>query len=213
MHTFLLISMPAIMIWAIITNPEYRWTSFVPPALTGLIIAIITCAIKEFFIFYSHIATTNSFAHFLYLAARDSIIPMTVLFLIFMILSKDERNYIIESIVPLSLSFFSAYIPYFILRGKEPQSMFLSVIKPLLFISLSFLASAAVKCMHSYIKNNNKPFIALAAFATIICLILPSMIETIWYYNINRIIWLLLSIIYISAAFCFTLKSRIQYKS
>ena len=213
MNIFLLISIPAILIWAILTNPEYRWTSFVPPALTGLLVAIITCFIKEFFIFYSHIATSNFIAHFAYLSARDSIIPLTVLSLIFMLFSKDDADYKAESVLPLALSFFTVYIPYFIITGKEPQAMFLLIVKPILFIALGFITSAILKRMFAFMNDKNSSLTAISIFLTVIALVIPSLIETIWYYNINAFIWIISSIIYVAAAMTLRIMPGIQRKS
>lgn len=213
MNIFLLISIPAILIWTVLTNSEYKWTSFVPPALTGLLIAILTCFIKEFFIFYSHIATTNFPAYFAYLAARDSILPLLALYLAFTLLSKDEKDYKIESIVPLALSFYSIYIPYFVLTGKEPQAMFLSVIKPILFISLSFIASAALKNINRFMTDRNTALSVLSIFFFILALLLPSLIEALWYYKLIAASWIFSSIIYAGAAMALIVITRIQHKS
>ncbi len=209
MNIFLLISIPSILIWTILTNPEYRWTSFVPPIIIGLLTAILTCFIKEFFIFYSHISTSNFLAHFAYLSLRDSIIPVLVLNLAFFLLSKDDWDYKIESIAPLAHSFFAVYIPYFVLTGKEPQSLFLNIIKPLLFsalpISSSLLCSGLISCIR---KKNSLS--AAIIFAIIAVLLLPSLTESIWYYNMNSLIWIILTAVYIFAAVILTVlkKSR-----
>lgn len=213
MYTFLLTSIPLMLIYASLTNSEYEWKAFVPPSLIGFVIAIIACFIKEFFIFYSHVATSNFFAHFAYLSARDSVIPVLVLGLVFMLISKDEWNYKAAAMCPLALSFFCVYIPYFVISGKECQALFLLFVKPVLFISLAFIASSLLRYEGIFKKSKNASLTVLATFLLLVDLVVPSFIETVWYYKVNAMAWIVSSAIYVAVAVVLAIVSRIQGKS
>ena len=209
MHLFLLFSIPFILIWYILTATEYKWTSFIPPVLTGMLIATAACFIKEFFIFYSHTATASFASQFIYLSARDSLIPVTLLCAVFFFLSKDDWDYKAKSIAPLTLSFFAIYIPYFVITGKEPQSAYLNIIKPVLFTSLSLTESILFSSTISSVKKKNS-LSAVFIFSIAASLFIPSLAESVWYYSMNTVIWILISILYISVPVLVTVMARIH---
>lgn len=195
-----------------LNNSDYKWTAFVPPVITGVLAATITCIIKKFFIFYNYTVTSSFLRYFLYITARDSLIPLIAISLLFFLLSKDDWDYKTSSIQMLALSFFSVYIPYFTISGKEAFSIFLSIIKPMIFISLSAILSISAKALFNAIRNKNSSFIALTIFCILVAIILPAIAQTLWYYNISTIICIIISTLYIIMPISLNLFKRIQCK-
>ncbi|MBR1911842.1 MAG: hypothetical protein IJ828_05750, partial [Treponema sp.] len=96
---------------------------------------------------------------------------------------------------------------------KECQALFLLFVKPVLFISLAFIASSLLRYEGIFKKSKNASLTVLATFLLLVDLVVPSFIETVWYYKVNAMAWIASSAIYVAVAVVLAIVSRIQGKS
>ena len=171
------------MLWFMLANKYYTKSAFVPPAIIGLLAAIGTCIFREFFIFSSYLYTEDMGATYLHLLTKDTLIPVAALCLFFFLFSKDDWLYKSDAIFPLLEGFYAAYLPYTIMSGRERHAVFLTFIKPLLFIAMPLILSTLANSACRSIYNRKKVLAAIKLVGALVPLFIPALCETMWFYN------------------------------
>lgn len=202
MYAFLLLCLPCLTIYLMLTNRQYQFKSLIPPALTGLIASIAVCVIRGFFITYTHWWTDSFFATLIFIALRDTILPAIIMCALFFLFSKDTWTYKAASVTPLMGFFLSVYIPYLILSGSnmERHTAFMLFVKPVLIaaylLALTVLVRHAVK---SFTADNKRNGILYTA-ACIAVMFIPALTETLWYLHVIAILWISLAVLFTAGA-------------
>ena len=202
MYAFLLLCIPCISLYLMLSEKKYTLRSFVPPLVFGLIVSIIVCVVWGFFIVYTHLWTASFARSFLFLLLRDTLVPTVVMFGLFFFFSKDTLEYKVSAFLPLMGTFYSIYIPYLVLSGTNSERFlpFMLFIKPLLIAALVILETEALKRTLAAFERKNRLHITLYIAMALAVLVLPPLIEALWFYNSYRLLWIPLAVLYIAAA-------------
>lgn len=202
MYSFLILSIPAAVIFYCCIHTEYSFKSFFGPIAIGLTAGIVSAIFKEYFIFSAYVATSGFFEHFLHIL-KTTFFPPLILFALWDFLSKDDTKYKATSAFPLLASFYAIFLPYISISSPEKHSFFFLFENPILFICTAFFAQALYLKIKFSIESKQKNKTAVFAIAfVVISSVLPA-IQTLWYFKIFGFAHIVLAIIFVAATFIF----------
>ena len=169
----------------------------VPVIFIGLITAVLVCGFRAFFL-YSHRIIPLSFAtNMIYLLVRQTLLPVLVLYGIFFLISKDTVSYKVEALFPLLISFYMLYLPYTILSTSEKIiTSFPLFVKPLLFTVMIFSLALCAKHIEKTISAKKYFCAAIWIIIAIVCIVFPSVVETMYILDMSYFLILVLSGVY-----------------
>ena len=161
----------------------------VPVIVTGVLAAILVCAFKTLFLF-SHRVVPYSFAeNYIYLVFRQALLPVIVLYGVFIAFSKDTCDYKSEAYFPLELSFFSIFLPHVIVSSSEGlYSGFALFVKPVLFGFMLIQTGILVKWFYSSLKKKSVVCMILFVLCALIYMCMPALFETMALLKINTVL-------------------------
>ena len=131
MFLFAFLILPIFLAWYCFYKKNSK---ILPSILIGIVCAVVLCLILALFTFSHRIVPYDFPKNLTHLLLTQTVLPLLVPYLLFVIFSKDNLEYKMESFLPLSLSFFAVYLPFIILTTAEGlYSGFSLFIKPILF--------------------------------------------------------------------------------
>lgn len=178
MYSFLLLSIPSLLVCYINSRKDYKARAFILPVLIGLFTGIIICFFKEFFIFSGkvHYLDFNSVFKNYFLGV--TFIPSAFV-MILLYLSKDSFSYKAQAVFPLLAALHGIIIPYTVIKGSDTYSFFQLFSIPLLYIlmdlHITLLFTRAEKLYPS-----NKVLAIVLAVLSLTAFLIPPYIITIW---------------------------------
>ena len=172
----------------------------IPVIFTGLISAVLVCGFRAFFL-YSHRIIPLSFeSNMLYLLIRQTLLPIMVLYGVFFAVSRDVISYKVEALFPLLISFYMLYLPYTILSGADHIiTTFLLFVKPVLFTVMIFSLGLSAKHIEKNINAKKYFFTAVWILISLVSIVVPSVLETMYILDMSYFLILLLSAVYSAA--------------
>ena len=197
MHAFLFLAFPMALIWYCTTNSKYEVKNFIAPLLMGFLISAAVCTFKDFFTFSSHTWTENSFVTFLKLFFAESFFPVVIVSALFFFFSNNDTEYKTSSEFPLIAAFYAVFIPYVVMTGEHRET-FTIIAKPLSYLALTFALTAFLSLSHFALQDKNKKLTVFMIISSFLSLIVPPLLETIWYYGANSIFMCVIAFILFS---------------
>ncbi len=191
MYLFMLLLLPLILAaWIFYKREPHQ----IPVIFTGLISAVLVCGFRAFFL-YSHRIIPLSFeSNMLYLLIRQTLLPIMVLYGVFFAVSRDTISYKVEALFPLLISFYMLYLPYTILSGADHIiTTFLLFVKPVLFTVMIFSLGLSAKHIEKNINAKKYFFTAVWILISLISIVVPSVLETMYILDMSYFLILLLS--------------------
>ncbi len=198
MYLFLIIFMPLTLAWYFTYEKD---KAVIPIAIAGALSAIVFCAFRAFFSFSYRTPRTGFFVNYAYILLAYTLIPVTVCYLIFLVLSKDDNAFLAKSYFSLVCAFFSVYLPYTVLSGsRSDYSAFELFCKPVLYTAM--LASSAVCVFFLYRTRSDRKRLLIWVLTLIVFLFVPAAIEAAWFIRLALFVPLALFTIYVFFSAC-----------
>ena len=198
MYLFLIMFMPVSLLWYLIHEKD---KAVIPVALGGALSAIVFCAFKAFFSFSYRTPRAGFFVNYAYILLAYTLIPVAAVYLIFLVISKDDNAFLAKSYFPLLCAFFSVYLPYTVLAGsRSAYSAFELFCKPVLYTAM--LASSAVCVSFLYRTSADEKRLRTLLAMLIGFLFVPSAIETAWFVGFSFFAWLPFFVLYVFFSAC-----------
>ena len=198
MYLFLIVFMPVSLLWYLMHEKD---KAAIPVALAGALSGIVFCAFKAFFTFSYRTPRSGFFVNYAYILLAYTLIPVAAVYLIFLVLSKDDDAFIAKSYFPLLCAFFSVYVPYTVLSGsRSAYSAFELFCKPVLYTAM--LASSAVCVSFLYRTSADENRLRTWLAMLIGFLFVPGAIETAWFVGFASFVWLPFFVLYIFFSAC-----------
>ena len=197
MYLFMLLLLPLILAaWIFYKREPHQ----IPVIFAGLISAVLVCGFRAFFL-YSHRIIPLSFeSNMLYLLIRQTLLPIMVLYGVFFAVSRDTISYKVEALFPLLISFYMLYLPYTILSGADHIiTTFLLFVKPVLFTVMIFSLGLSAKHIEKNINAKKYFFTAVWILISLVSIVVPSVLETMYILDMSYFLILLLSAVYSAA--------------
>lgn len=197
MYLFMLLLLPLILAaWIFYKREPHQ----IPVIFAGLISAVLVCGFRAFFL-YSHRIIPLSFeSNMMYLLIRQTLLPIMVLYGVFFAVSRDTISYKVEALFPLLISFYMLYLPYTILSGADHIiTTFLLFVKPVLFTVMIFSLGLSAKHIEKNINAKKYFFTAVWILISLVSIVVPSVLETMYILDMSYFLILLLSAVYSAA--------------
>ena len=197
MYFFMLLLLPLILAaWCFYKRDAH----LIPVIFMGLIIAVLVCGFRAFFL-YSHRVIPFSFGkNMWYLLLRQTLLPVVLLYGLFFLISKDTISYKVEALFPLLISFYLLYLPYTILSTSEKIiTTFPLFIKPVLFTVMIFSLGLSAKHIEKTIRAKKYAFTVIWGFIAAVSIVFPSILETMYILDMSYFLILVLSGVFSAA--------------
>jgi len=174
-----------------------RDSHLLPVIFTGAVAAVLVCGFKAFFL-YSHRIIPYSFeSNVLYLLIRQTLLPVILLYGLFIVWSKDKISYKVEAFFPLLISFYMLYLPYTIVSTTEGlYTSFPLFVKPVLFVVMIFSLALSAKHIEKSIRNRKIIFAIIWILIGLVSVVIPSLLEGMYILDMNYLLVLILSAVY-----------------
>lgn len=190
MYAFLLLALPALVIWYCTGNSRYSVNSFIPPVLISVFIAVFLCLAKEFLFVSSVIVEQNYFTYTAKLIINLTVIPCALLALLFYFISRDSLTYKIHSFLPLEASFYAILLPFYVITGEEKISFFLNICLPVLIVSSLLFSQAMLYKSEKSPKEHKWGTFLIAALPMAV----PSIIQGLWMFGMHPFFYSIISV-------------------
>lgn len=194
MLSFLILLLPLALAFYLFLNRDLK---DVDAVFTGIISSVLLCAVKVFFT-YSHRVIPFSFSeNFVYFLINQTLIPVVVVFLIFLLFVKEGLKEKMNDFFPLITSFYIVYLPYNVISSTSSvYSGYSLFIKPVLYLSM--IIECAISIHYFYNNVIAKRFL-IAAINTILFIayiIIATVIDALYVINYNFSMVVIFSILY-----------------
>ena len=194
MYLFMFLLLPLILAaWCFYKKDSH----LIPVIVAGLVTAVLVCGFRAFFL-YSHRVIPFSFEkNMMYLLVHQTLLPVILIYGVFFLVSRDAISYKVEALFPLLLSFYILYLPYTILSTSEKIfTTFPLMVKPLLFAVMIFSLGLSAKHIEKNFSAKKYFFAAVWILISIICIVLPSVVETMYLLDMSYFLILIISGVY-----------------
>ncbi len=169
----------------------------IPAIFLGIIVAVLVCGFRAFFLYAHRIVPFSFQKNAFYLLMRQSLLPVIMVYGIYFLWSKDELSYKIETFFPLMISFYMLYLPYNIISTSEQVfTTFPLFVKPVIFAVMIFSISLFLRCVQKAFEKKSYVFVGLWIFISIVNLVIPALLETMYILDMNYALVLILSALY-----------------
>lgn len=169
---------------------------FITVAATGFFVGMIVCGVR-FVFFFSHRLVPESFIlNYLFYVTRLVILPMIV-YVVFVLISKDSGEFKIKSFFPLMTSFAIVYYPYYFLTmSGSVYNGYDLFFRPVIYLSMLTGFALSLKRIYSACVNEEPSSKINSIVIAALILLFPAVVDTS--YVMNRFFWLftILGIVY-----------------
>ena len=169
----------------------------IPAIFLGIIVAVLVCGFRAFFLYAHRIVPFSFEKNAIYLLMRQSLLPVIMVYGIYFFWSKDELSYRIETFFPLMISFYMLYLPYNIISTSgHVFTTFPLFVKPVIFAVMIFSIALFLSHVEKAFENKRYVFVALWIIVSIISLVIPALLESMYILDMNYALVLILSALY-----------------
>ena len=169
----------------------------IPAIFLGIIVAVLVCGFRAFFLYAHRIVPFSFEKNAIYLLMRQSLLPVILVYGIYFFWSKDELSYRIETFFPLMISFYMLYLPYNIISTSgHVFTTFPLFVKPVIFAVMIFSIALFLSHVEKAFENKRYVFVALWIIVSIISLVIPALLESMYILDMNYALVLILSALY-----------------
>lgn len=201
MLTFLLLFFPSIILIHYLWNKNNK---MVLVALVGIIASVVLAACKSFF-FLAHRVVSYSFTdNFVYYLTRESVVPVIVVFALYLLVSRDSLDFKLQSVFSLEAGFYAIYLPYCVFNSELMEYSFYPIFfKPLVYGAM--LAQLGISM--SFISDKQKKILVKVLFGVLIpvYLVLPAVFDSLYCIENNTVILGLFCILFSIIPFGFAI--------
>lgn len=165
----------------------------------GFLSSIIICAINFFFQFSHRIVPFSFWLNFVYYVEKLGLLPISIIYLIFILLTKDSFKDKIYFYIPLMLSYYMVLIPYNVISSTESNvySGFDIFIKPIIYLSMIFGSGILLRQFYYSIEKKKVAFSVLSMFLVLVDILIPSVLESMNAISVSFVEILIFVIFYL----------------
>ncbi len=194
MYLFMFLLLPLLLAAYCIYKKDKH---IIPAIFLGIIVAVLVCGFRAFFLYAHRIVPYSFEKNAIYLLMRQSLLPVILVYGIYFFWSKDELSYKFKTFLPLMLSFYMLYLPYNIISTSDLVfTSFPLFIKPVIFSVMIFSIALFLRCVEKSLENKKYFFVVLWILVSVVSLVVPALLETMYILDMNYALVLILSALY-----------------
>ena len=172
-------------------------------ALCGLIIAVVFCAIDWFFVSPVRFAGYSFTDEFVRRLFSDILLPFFVCGILYFLFVKEPYDYKLKNFAFLMFGFFAVFLPYFIYTRTNPVPAFLKFAKPFIFLGLVVVLYYVLSSIAEGFLKKKAGILVLLFFILFALLVVPPLIETLWFLCFSP--WIVYPVLAVYFVVCFVL--------
>ena len=199
MYTFLIAFIPMCIVIYAVSHPRYAWKSFIPAVVFGGLAATVQCSIKKFFIFSTHVWTSDVASNFLYLFLTNILLGLAIASIPYLIFSRDKWTFKAASAMPLWASYYAVYIPFTVITSQDNCHIFMLIGLPMLYAGMSTLCAWFLEAGATAVSRKKTGPAVLFFLLTAANLFVPPVVHALWFQSAGRI-FLIVSVCYAALA-------------
>lgn len=150
----------------------------------GAMCGVLLSSFKAMFLFSRRVVEYSFFSNFFYFNLRQAFFPCVILFVLFVLLFKDDLKSKIEYFIPLELSFYMVYLPYCIVSTSGGlYSKYTLFFKPVVYAAMIYQCAISLKIAFAKLEEKKKNPVIVHFAIIFVYLLLPSIIESVFYLD------------------------------
>lgn len=208
MFLFLSLVFPSLIAFFCITKNCVK--EYTIPVIWGFFAGCITCLFHAFFVFSADYFVFSFLTQFLRILFSMEVFPLVITGAILFLVVKDSISVRLKALFPFWAAFYAVFIPYNIIAGSTNFSLFELFAKPVLYAALLFFLNCGVdevlKELELATTENRVKKIFLLCLYTLFVLVVPAVVETLWFIGEPVIFWFFGFVLYIALAVYIQLK-------
>lgn len=162
---------------------------------TGAFLGIFASGATALFSYMHRIPEFSVASNFFYYFLKEYVLPLILVFALYFFATKDSVEFRVKAFFPVVAAFYAVYMPYCVIASSSAAfSFFQLFIKPVLMLSMVFMASFfAYRIYCAALSKNIRKIVVLSLFA-LLMLLIPPALETM------ELLCIALPVVYILAA-------------
>ena len=172
-------------------------------AFCGFLIAVVYCAIDWFFVSPVRFAEYSFYEEFVRILIFQILMPVGICAVLYFIPVKEPFDYKFKNFAFLIFGFFAVFLPYYIFTRANPVPAFLSFAKPVIFLAFIMALHFVLKGISAGFAKKKPGIIVLFFFVLFALLVLPPVIEALWFLSFSP--WIVYPVIAAYFAVCLLL--------
>lgn len=163
---------------------------------TGAFLGILASGGTALFSYMHRIPEFSVVSNFFYYFLKEYVLPLILVYALYFFATKDSVEFRVKAFFPVVAAFYAVYMPYCVIASSSAAfSFFQLFIKPVLMLSMVFMASFfAYRIFCAAVSRNIRKIVVLSLFA-LVMLLIPPALETM------ELLCIALPVVYILAAF------------
>lgn len=162
---------------------------------TGAFLGIFASGATALFSYMHRIPEFSVASNFFYYFLKEYVLPLILVYALYFFATKDSVEFRVKAFFPVVAAFYAVYMPYCVIASSSVAfSFFQLFIKPVLMLSMVFMASFfAYRIYCATLYKNIRKIVVLSLFA-LLMLLIPPALETM------ELLCIALPVVYILAA-------------
>lgn len=204
MSVFLFVLFPLFFLCVICSSLRYfeqvSKQSVMALVACGAIASAIFCAVEELFVLPLHYHVYNLFREYIDIFAVEYLLPLFLCLVLYLLFTRDSVAFKMRSFVWILFGFYAVFMPYKIFTRYEILSPFVLFVKPVIVLCYTIALLRTFCVLAHGIMQKSAFAIVTSILFTLVALVLPALIEVLWYLSAEPFIWISLCIAYV--AYC-----------
>lgn len=178
MFLFLILLFPTVLCFCCFHSTKKIYGFLVA---SGAFLGILASGCTALFSYMHRIPEFSVCSNFFYYFLKEYVLPLVLVYALYFFATKDSVEFKIKAFFPVSAAFYAVYMPYCVISSSSAAfSFFQLFIKPVLMLSMVFMASFFAYRIYcaAVLKNISK--IIVLSFLALIALLVPPALETMY---------------------------------
>ncbi len=174
MFLFLILLFPTVLYFCC-SHSSKRIYGFLVAA--GTFLGILASGGTALFSYMHRIPEFSVASNFFYYFFKEYVLPLVLVYALYFFATKDSVEFRVKAFFPVVAAFYAVYMPYCVIASSSAAfSFFQLFIKPVLMLSMVFMASFfAYRIYCAAVSGNIRKIVVLSLFALIVLLVPPAL--------------------------------------
>ncbi len=177
---------------------------------TGAFLGILASGGTALFSYMHRIPEFSVVSNFFYYFLKEYVLPLILIYALYFFATKDSVEFKVKSFFPVVAAFYAVYMPYCVIASSsEAFSFFQLFIKPVLMLSMVFMASFFSYRIYCAAISKNIGKIVFLSLLALVMLLIPPALETMELLSIALpVVYILAAVFALFALVLFFVNSR-----
>lgn len=178
MFLFLILLFPTVL-WFCCAHSSKKIYGFL--IAVGAFLGVVVSGCAALFSYSHRIPEFSAASNFFYYFLKEYALPLILVYTLYFFTTKDSVEFRVKAFFPVSAAFYAVYMPYCVVSSANSAfSFFQLFVKPVLVLSMVFLASLFAYKIYCAALEKNLRNIFVFSFFALVSLVVPALLETMY---------------------------------